>query len=146
MYLVICCKFCLTFLFSFIPGLYHGIRSRSCKVKRGERRTSEKTGNFGYCHMSHTDAGTHVYINLQLKFTHIKSSLIDIYLGTAGRNYGNSEKSSKLGLCFVSFLYSIPFSPFYFSSVIAKYLAQTLIIYKCVLFIGSRTVTLCTIS
>lgn len=49
-------------------------------------------------------------------------SLIDIYLGTAGRNYGNSEKSSKLGLCFVSFLYSIPFAPFYFSSVIAKYL------------------------
>lgn len=40
-------------LFSFISGLYHGIGSRSCKVKRGEPRTSEKAGNLAIAACKH---------------------------------------------------------------------------------------------
>ena len=85
------------FSFWFLPGLYHGIGSRSGKAKRGKRRIAEETGILAFVTPNYLFLPYHTHpLKVSVSVTNSKPlylPLIDCGLVTAGGNDGNTEKS-----------------------------------------------------
>ena len=84
------------FSFWFLSGLYHGIGSRSGKVKRGKRRIAEETGILAFVTHNYLFLPYAHPLKVSVYVTNSKSlylPLIDCALVTAGGNDGNTEKS-----------------------------------------------------